>query len=238
MDKVAVIIPAYNESENISQVIDEIREHQKHAKIVVVNDCSADDTETVVKRSGEVVLSLPFNLGIGGAVQTGLKYARDNDYDIAVQVDGDGQHMASEIEQLLAPIRDGKVDVVIGSRFLGIGDFKSTFARRIGIRFISVVNSMLTHFKITDNTSGFRAYNKRAIAFLSEHYPQDYPEPVAVVELFRNKFRVTEVAAKMRERQSGTSSIGAFGSIYYMVKVLVANLIAVSRKPVENKKDG
>jgi len=231
MERVLVIIPAYNESENIRHVIDEIRAAQPAACIAVVNDCSTDDTERVARDIGVELLSLPYNLGIGGAVQTGLKYARDNHFDVAVQVDGDGQHPAGEIGKLLGPIREGNADVVIGSRFLGAGDFRSTFTRRIGIRIITLINRMLTGRTVTDNTSGFRAYNSGAIAFLADTYPQDYPEPVAVVELHRNGFRITEVAVEMRERQMGTSSIGALGSIYYMIKVLVANLIAVSRKP-------
>ncbi|MFH1893011.1 MAG: glycosyltransferase family 2 protein [Candidatus Zixiibacteriota bacterium] len=237
MEKILIIIPAFNESENIRQVVDEIRASQPSANIAVVNDCSTDNTERVVREIGETLLPLPYNLGIGGAVQTGLMYARDNRFDIAVQVDGDGQHPAGEIEKLLGPIRSGDADVVIGSRFLGTGDFKSTFTRRIGIRIIEIMNRMLTGVAVTDNTSGFRAYNSGAIEFLSTTYPQDYPEPVAVVELYRNGFRINEVAVEMRERQKGTSSIGALGSIYYMIKVLVANLIAVSRKPMAKEGD-
>jgi len=236
MKSIAVIIPAYNESKSIADVIAEIKDAIPDSKIVVVNDCSTDNTEQVVKGLGETVLSLPHNLGIGGAVQTGLRYARDNGYQIAVQVDGDGQHIAGEIEKLEGPIKKGEADVVIGSRFLGVGEFKSTFARRVGIKLISMVNSILTSTKITDNTSGFRAYNRNAISFLSEHYPQDYPEPVAVVELHRNKFKIAEVPVLMRERQGGTSSIGAISSIYYMIKVLVASTIAFSRSPVSKSK--
>ncbi len=236
MPRVLIIIPAYNESENIGRVIGDIREHQPDVELVVINDCSSDDTEAVVIAAGETVLSLPYNLGIGGAVQTGLRYARDRGFDIALQVDGDGQHPASEIEKTIAPIVSGEADVVIGSRFLGEGEFKSSFSRRIGIKIISLFNSILTGMKITDNTSGFRAYDKAAISFLADHYPQDYPEPVAVIELFRNGFRIREVPAVMREREAGTSSIGPLGSIYYMIKVIVANLIAFSRKPV-NRED-
>lgn len=233
--RVLIIIPAYNEAENIGKVIVDVRKHQPDMKLVVINDCSTDNTEEAVMATGETVLSLPYNLGIGGAVQTGLRYARDREFDIALQVDGDGQHPASEIKKIIAPIVNGEADMVIGSRFLGKGEFKSSFSRRIGIKIISLFNSMLTGTKITDNTSGLRAYNKAAIAFLAEHYPQDYPEPVAVIELFRNGFRIKEVPALMREREAGTSSIGPLGSIYYMIKVIVANLIAFSRKPVDRE---
>jgi len=237
MPKIAAIIPAYNEAENIGRVMREIKEDQPDIKIVVINDASTDSTEAIVRESGETVLTLSHNLGIGGAVQTGLKYAGENGYDIAVQVDGDGQHIPAEIGKLIDPIIADEADVVIGSRFLGVGDFKSSLSRKLGIRIIAFVNSLLIGAKTTDNTSGFRAYNKKAIAFLSEHYPQDYPEPVAVVELFRNRFRVREVPARMREREAGASSIGAMNSIYYMLKVIMANLIAFSRKPVAKEYD-
>jgi glycosyltransferase involved in cell wall biosynthesis len=233
--KLVVIIPAFNESANIARVISETKSSQPSAKIVVVNDCSTDDTEAIVKSVNETVLSLPCNLGIGGAVQTGLRFAQDGGYEAAVQVDGDGQHISSEIEKLMIPIVQDEADVVIGSRFLSRGSFRSTFARRVGIRILSVVNSALTGSRITDSTSGFRAYNQRAICFLSEHYPQDYPEPIAVIDLFRNGYRIVEVPVKMRERQGGTSSISAVKSIYYMTKVLVASLIAFTRKPVSKE---
>jgi len=235
MPRILIIIPAYNEAENISRVIAEVREHQPDAKLVVINDCSTDDTEAAVIGTGETVISLPYNLGIGGAVQTGLMYARDKEFDIALQVDGDGQHVANEIEKIIAPITANDADVVIGSRFLGVGEFKSTFSRRIGIKIISLFNFMLTGVRITDSTSGFRAYDKAAIAFLAAHYPQDYPEPVAIIELFRNGFRIKEVPALMREREAGTSSIGPLGSVYYMIKVIIANLIAFSRKPMSRE---
>ena len=232
MPRIAAIIPAYNEAGNISRVIAEIREHRPDIKVVVINDASTDDTETVARKCKETVLALPYNLGIGGAVQTGLRYAFENGYDITVQVDGDGQHVPSEIDKLIGPIIAGEADVVIGSRFLGAGRFRSSFGRKLGIRIISFINSILVGSKITENTSGFRAYGRKATAFLSRHYPQDYPEPVAVVELFRNNFRVTEVPTKMRERERGTSSIGIINSIYYMIKVVLAGLVAFSRQPV------
>lgn len=235
MAKIAAIIPAYNEEANIRKVIRDIKSQDIEIKVIVVNDCSTDNTERIVREEGETVLNLPSNLGIGGAVQTGMRYAHERGYEIAVQVDGDGQHPASEIKSLIEPIEAGEADVVIGSRFLGKGDFQSSFARRIGIRIISMVNSILVGQRISDNTSGFRAFNRKAIDFLSEHYPQDYPEPVAVVELFRNGFRIREVPVRMREREGGESSISFISSIYYMIKVLTASLVAFTRKPVVKK---
>jgi len=230
--RIAAIIPAYNEADAVGTVVEELRNDAPSATPIVVNDCSTDTTADVVRSTDAVLLSLPQNLGIGGAVQTGLKYARDNKFDIAVQIDGDGQHIAAEIEKIAAPIVDGQADVVIGSRFLDNKSFRSTAARRVGINLISMVNSMLVGQKITDNTSGFRAFNRRAIEFLAVHYPQDYPEPVAVVELFRNRFRMVEVPVEMRERTSGESSIGSLSAIYYMIKVLTASIVAYTRQPV------
>lgn len=234
--KICAIVPAYNEEHNIGPVIDDIRNHQPQINIVVINDASRDKTEAIVRERGATVLSLPINLGIGGAVQTGLIYARDAGFDLAIQFDGDGQHLASEIEKILTPVIEGQADVVIGSRFLDAGGYKSRFVRRIGIRIFQMVNSLMVGSRITDNTSGFRAYNRRAIAFLARYYPQDYPEPEAVIDLYRNRFRIREVSVVMRERASGDSSIRLSRSLYYMVKCLMANLIAFSRKPISKEK--
>lgn len=234
--RIIAIVPAFNEEENIELVIKDLKEHQPTIKIVVINDCSDDSTGDIVRKMNETVINMVINLGIGGAVQTGLKYARDNGYDIAIQFDGDGQHLASEIEKIIRPVIDGEADVVIGSRFLGTGGFKSNIARRLGIGIFQWVNSLLVRSKITDNTSGFRAYNKTAVEFLALYYPQDYPEPEAVVELYRNGFRIKEVPVMMKEREGGSSSINIFGSIYYMVKVLMASMIAFSRKPCFKEK--
>lgn len=235
--KIIAIIPAFNEEKNIRRVIEDIKKHQPKVKIVVINDASTDNTEIEVKKSGETVITLPFNLGIGGAMQTGFKYAKENDFDIALQVDGDGQHMASQIERIIRPVINNEADVVIGSRFLSESDYRTKFWRRVGISIFALVNSFLVGRKITDSTSGFRAYNKKAISFLSQFYPQDYPEPEAVVELYRNEFSIKEVPVLMRKREEGKSSIGTLGSVYYMVKVLMASFIAFSRKPVSKEDD-
>lgn len=233
--KIVVIIPAYNEERNIGGVLREVRAAQPSAHVVVVNDGSTDDTKGVAEREGATVLELPINLGIGGAVQTGFLYADSQNYDIAIQIDGDGQHVPSYIGDLIEPIGQGKADVVIGSRFLDRGGFKSTFFRRVGIYAFSLLNSILIGQKITDNTSGFRAYNRRAIRFLSTNYPYDYPEPEAVILLGRNNFKIAEVPVRMREREHGRSSITRFRTVYYMVKVVLASCIDVFRKPVQKR---
>ncbi|MBN1221856.1 MAG: glycosyltransferase family 2 protein [Candidatus Aminicenantes bacterium] len=229
--KILAIVPAYNEERNIGPVIESLKERMPALDILVVNDGSTDDTsQTASATKKALVVDLPCNLGIGGAVQTGFLHAVKEGYDAAFQFDGDGQHLGSEVDKLLAPILAGEADVVIGSRFLsGNGGFRSTRTRRAGIKIFQWVNSFLTGHRITDNTSGFRAYNKRAITFLSRDYPSDYPEPEAVILLGRNGFRLKEVPVEMKERASGRSSITAFRSLYYMVKVLLAIFVTALR---------
>lgn len=222
--KTLVIIPAYNESANISKVIGSIRSQDLMLDILVVNDGSVDDTGNIAEATGKVwVTNLAVNLGIGGAVQTGLKFARDNNYDAAVQFDGDGQHKAGELAKILGPILNREADVVIGSRFCYRHDgWKSSFFRRVGIKLFQKINSVLIKQSITDNTSGFRAYNKKAVDFLADNFPMDYPEPETIILLGRNGFKIQEVPVEMQERQGGRSSIYGLKSAYYMIKVLLA----------------
>jgi hypothetical protein len=229
-----VIIPAYNEGKAIARVIEDLRGIDLEMDVIVVNDGSADDTSAQARETGKaLVVDLPKNLGIGGAVQSGFKYAARNGYRMAIQFDGDGQHLASEIPKLLARLEQNGVNMVIGSRFLEKhAGFRSTLVRRQGIRLFEGVNSVLIGQRITDNTSGFRAYDHQAIEFLARNYPVDYPEPEAVILLGRNGFRIAEVAALMRERQEGSSSIGGLKSVYYMIKVLLAILMTALRKPL------
>jgi hypothetical protein len=227
-----VVIPAYNEAENIRDVINCLREMRTHLDILVINDGSSDKTGSIAA-AGANVINLPNNLGIGGAVQTGFKYACRNGYQTTIQFDGDGQHLAEEIPKLLRGFTDSNTDMVIGSRFLKPHNgFRSTFIRRIGIRIFQLINSLLIGQRITDNTSGFRAYNRNAIEFLAQNYPIDYPEPESVILLGRNGFRVSEVSTLMRERQGGGSSISGVTGVYYMIKVLLAILMTAVRKPV------
>ena len=224
--KVLIIVPAHNEEAALPGVIADVREHQPEADIVVVDDASTDDTATTAERHGAGVLRLALNLGIGGAVQTGFRYAREKGYDYALQVDGDGQHPAEAIGRLLEPVRDGSADTVIGSRFLTGEGFQSTFLRRVGIAMFRLLCRVTTGRTITDSTSGFRAYNASAIAFLADTYPSDYPEVEAAISLSHNRFRIVEVPVEMRERQGGRSSITLGRSAYYMVKVMLASLIS------------
>jgi glycosyltransferase involved in cell wall biosynthesis len=238
-DRILIIIPAYNEESNIVNVLESLKATNSNWHLLVVNDGSSDQTSKFARMVKNVsVLDLPVNLGIGGGVQSGFLYALRNKYDYAVQFDGDGQHPAESIEKLIQPLREKKANVVIGSRFIGEGleGFQSSASRLVGIRYFSWLNSVLCHQRITDNTSGFRAYDCEAIQFLCKYYPNDYPEPEAVVLLKKNNFKLLEIPVKMKERQGGVSSIRGFKPIFYMIKVSLSILIAASRAPVRKKK--
>lgn len=228
MNTYAAIIPAYNEEASIAFVVKEIRgfaaTHHLTVDPVVVNDCSKDNTIKVLSHLPCVALDLPINLGIGGAVQTGLIYAFNHNYDYALQVDGDGQHPPKEIIKLISKMNEMNCDVVIGSRFIDKKGFQSTLARRTGIKYFELLIGLLTGYKITDCTSGFRLYNKKTLAILHENYPDEYPEPEAFIIFKKHKLKVEEVAVNMEERKGGVSSINAFSSVYYMFKVTLAIL--------------
>lgn len=235
--KILAILPAWNEAAVLAEVIEELTRKAPDVDILVVNDGSTDQTEAVARKGGRVrVVSLPFNLGIGGAVQTGFMYAARRAYDLAIQIDADGQHPPDQIPALLAPLLAGQTDVVIGSRYLGPREKGSTAMRRAGTRILSVLASLTLRQAITDSTSGFRAYNRNAIEFLAAQYPLDYPEPEAVVLLGRNGFRILEVPTALRARSGGRSSITRLRSIYYMVKVSLAMLIEAFRTPIKERR--
>lgn len=230
-EKILVIIPAYNEEGAVEKVILSIKQHLPQVVILVVNDGSTDRTAEKSEATGARVLTLPFNLGIGGAMQAGYKYALQHRYDIAIQVDGDGQHDPREIPKLLRALEGNHVNLVIGSRFIGESEFKSSRMRRLGISILSFVLSAITGQKITDPTSGFRAANRKAIHLFASHYPQDYPEPESLVLLHQCGLRMVEVPIAMNRRYAGTSSITKMRSIYYMIKVLLAIFVDCFKKP-------
>ena len=222
--RVLVIIPAYNERECILSTVNTIRSFG--FDYVVVNDGSSDDTLNICRANGINVLDLPQNLGIGGAVQAGHKYAQRFGYDIDVQVDGDGQHDPNYVPNLVELIESG-ADLAIGSRFLEETDgFQSTFMRRIGISWLSFWIKLFTGKQVTDPTSGFRACNRKAIDLFGQSYPDDYPEPESIATAMKLGLTVKETSVQMRERQGGKSSIGAASSIYYMIKVSLAIMMA------------
>lgn len=224
-ERVLVIIPAYNEAENIVRVVKQMMEQEPAYDYLVVNDGSTDDTLLLCKREGFSYIDLPINMGIGGAVQAGYIYALKNQYDIAVQMDGDGQHDIAYLKQLLLPIINREADVVIGSRFLEKEGFQSSVSRRMGIHMLSGLIWLTTGKHIMDVTSGYRAVNRRFIKIYSEDYPMDYPEPEAIVAAMMHLGKVKEIPVRMRAREGGTSSITFKKSIYYMIKVTLAILI-------------
>ncbi|HUI44922.1 MAG TPA: glycosyltransferase family 2 protein [Nitrospirota bacterium] len=228
--KILVIIPAYNEEKSLPGVIHDLRESVPSVDILVVNDGSKDSTSHVARELGVSVLDLPFNLGIGGAVQSGYMYALRNNYDIAVQFDGDGQHVGKEIVKLLHPLEAGAADMVIGSRFLMPSNYKAPVFRSVGIWIFSFVLSRIMTTSITDSTSGFRAANQSVIEFFARNYPDDYPEVESLVLLHKVKKRIMEVPVTMRERTGGKSSITPLRSLYYMTKVLIAVFIDLMKK--------
>lgn len=221
--KVLVVVPAFNESQSVKSVVESLI--QAGYDYVVVNDGSSDDTAKICQEAGFNLLNLKENLGIGGAVQAGHKYALANGYDIDIQFDGDGQHDVNGIEKLIQEIRNG-ADLAIGSRFLEQSDgFKSTLMRRIGIKWLSGTIRLISNLRITDPTSGFRATGHKALELFCKDYPADYPEPESIVTAAKKKLTITEVQVTMHERQGGTSSIKAISSIYYMIKVTLAILL-------------
>jgi glycosyltransferase involved in cell wall biosynthesis len=224
------IVPAMNEEESIAGVIDELRAFDPGFDIVVVDDGSVDRTAKIAREKGAYVLRLPFNLGIGGAMQTGFRFAYERNYDLAVQIDGDGQHDPGELPKILRPLLDDVADIVVGSRFTGDGAFRSSFSRRIGIRIFAWTVSAVVRQKVTDTTSGFRAVNRQGIRLFAADYPHDYPEVEATVMVVKHRLRLTEVPVTMRERAGGVSSINAWASIYYMAKVLLGILVSIFRK--------
>lgn len=228
--KILIIIPAYNEEASLPGVIDDLNSHFSEADILVVNDGSKDGTALIAAQRGVNVLNLPFNLGIGGAMQAGYRYAVKHDYDIAVQFDGDGQHCACEIEKLLQPLTSGRADFVVGSRFLQPGDYKPPIMRQIGMRIFSFVLSCILESPVTDTTSGFRAANKEIIEYFSRLYPEDYPEVEALVLVHKQGFCIAEVPVDMLERTGGKTSITPIRSVYYMVKVLLAVFIDLIKR--------
>lgn len=220
-----LIIPAYNEAENIEKVVDNIIQNYSGYDYIIVNDGSTDETEEICIRNNYCFVSHPINLGIGGAVQTGYRYALKNHYDIAVQIDGDGQHDISYVEELIEPLIKGEADIAIGSRFITKEGFQSSASRRAGIFFLSKLIQCLCLKRVKDVTSGFRAVNKNYIRIYADNYPSDYPEPEAIVSALIHGGIVREIPVIMKERTSGKSSINLYKSVYYMIKVTLAILV-------------
>ena len=224
------IVPAFNEEASIARVVGELLAYDSGLRVVVVDDGSTDGTAEIARSAGAKVLSLPFNLGIGGAVQTGFRYAWEQGFDIAVRADGDGQHDPAELDAILRPVLADEADVAVGSRFIGGDGYQSSLSRRAGIRLLAWIVSALTRQRITDPTSGFQAANRLGIRLFAADYPHDYPEAEATVMVFKHRLRLQEVPVKMRARESGRSSITTVRSVYYMIKVVLAIFVALFRR--------
>ena len=223
--KKIIIIPAYNEEENIERTVNAIQKSAQGFDYVIINDCSTDNTRKICEEKEFNIVNLPINLGIGGAVQTGYKYAYENGYDVAVQVDGDGQHDPEFLNTMADYLIEHQVDMVIVSRFIEKKGFQSSITRRMGIQFFSKLIKVLTGKKITDPTSGLRMIGRNVMEIFSEDYPRDYPEPESIVAVLRKNMKIEEIPVVMLERQGGVSSISPKKSIYYMIKVTLAILI-------------
>lgn len=228
--KKLIIIPAYNESASIKQTVEEIQKKAQDFDYVVINDCSTDNTRQICEENGFNIINLPINLGIGGAVQTGYRYGYREGYDVAVQVDGDGQHDPEFLSKMADYLEQQQLDMVIGSRFIEKQGFQSSGTRRIGIKYFTGLIKLFTGTTITDPTSGLRMANRDVMKIFAYDYPKDYPEPESVVAILRQGKKVKEIPVVMRERNGGVSSISLKKSVYYMIKVSLAILIELIRK--------
>lgn len=228
--KKLIIIPAYNESANIEKTVEAIKKQAPEFDYVIINDCSTDDTREICEENQYNIVNLPINLGIGGAVQTGYRYGYEEGYDVAVQVDGDGQHDPKFLSEMAEYLEKHELDMVIGSRFINKEGFQSSGARRLGIKYFTVLIYLMTGKKITDPTSGLRMTNREVMKLFAYDYPKDYPEPESVVAILRQKKKVEEIPVIMKAREGGVSSISPKKSVYYMIKVTLAILIERIRK--------
>ena len=234
--RILAIIPAHNEGKNILGVINNIAKENPKTDILIINDGSDDETGLIAEEAGKgTTINLPHNLGIGGTIQTGLKFAERRNYDAVLRVDGDGQHQPEEIKKILKPVLNKEADLVIGSRFLDQKNPYPFSVRRIGQKIISLLISLIIQQKITDSTSGFRCYNKKSVYFLNKFYPIDYPEPEEIIFLKKNHFKIKEVAVLMKLREKGLSSFTTANYMYYLSTVILSVFINVLRAPIIKK---
>jgi len=235
-NSICVIVPAFNEEGSIAKVITEIKKVSRKVTVVVVNDGSTDNTQKEAERTNSVVINLPVNLGIGGSVQTGLKYAHENGYNLAAQIDGDGQHDPSSLPDLVSHL-NGKIDMVLGSRFIKKTNYKTPILRMTGIKLFSYLIFLTCGKKVYDTTSGYRVFGKKAIDYFSENYPQDFPEPKSLVSFLKSGYRIKEVPAKMRQRQTGISSVAnIYQAFYLMTAIAIAILIESFKVKSKNER--
>jgi glycosyltransferase involved in cell wall biosynthesis len=228
--RTVAIVPAYNEEGSLGQVLEEIRAADPDLAVVVINDHSTDATALIASRAGVSVVHMPFNVGIGGAMQTGYQFARDHGFEVAVQIDADGQHDAREVAPLLEPLARGEADMVIGTRFAGVGAYRATPGRRIGMVMFSAVARVLVRLRLTDPTSGFRAVNRHGIQLFAREYPHDFPEVESNVLAARHGLRIVEVPVRMRERAAGRSSVTTIRGTYFVIRIMLALFVSLFRR--------
>jgi glycosyltransferase involved in cell wall biosynthesis len=234
--RLLVVIPAHNEGESLGSVVAQVRTHVPSADILVIDDGSIDNTDSVAREAGALVISLPQNLGIGAAMQTGYIFAHEMGYDVVARVDADGQHDPAEIPRLISALSEGGAHAVVGSRFAEGGEHATSFVRRLGIWVLATLISLITDQKVTDPTSGFQVIGREALALFANQYPHDYPEPESRVLLHRAGLKVKEVPVWSNPRLGGRSSIGALDSIHYMVRVTIALLVDLLRAAPQGRK--
>lgn len=235
-ERILVILPALNESRNIARVVNGVRSHLPGADVLVIDDGSFDGTGREAGGAGALVVNMPYNVGIGAAVQAGFQFAASRDYDIVIRNDGDGQHAPEANLDLIEKLRAEKADLVVGSRFLGgADDYGTPLLRRLGSGILARLLSIITGQRVTDPTSGCAVFNRRAIQLFAQAYPHDYPEPEAIVIAHRSGLRQMEIPVKMIPRRHGNSSITPLRSVYYMIKVILAILINLLRRPPQVK---
>ncbi len=235
MSKILVIVPAFNEEESIERVLDRIQQFSMTLDVLVVNDGSQDRTVEIANRKNVLSVTLPYNLGIGAAMQTGYLYAWAHGFEYAIQVDSDGQHPVEAVPEMIQAILQDKVNMVIGSRFLKKTDYQSSFWRSFGIRIFRWLTRLISSKVITDPTSGFRIIDKALIAEFAQYYPEDYPEVEAIILACKKGYQIKEISVNMQERQGGNSSIRLFHAVYYMVKVILAMIVDIF-KPLSQHK--
>jgi hypothetical protein len=223
--RICIVIPAFNEGGSVAQVVARVHGALPTAHVLVVDDGSQDDTALRAKAAGASVMTLPVNLGIGGAVQAGYRYATRHGFDVAIQIDGDGQHDPFETARLLEPLLSGRADMTVGSRWLGRGEYEASSGRRFGMRLLARLVCWRARGSFTDTTSGFRAVGRRGIEMFARTYPTDFPEVESLVLASRNGLRIEEVPVRMTPRTQGRSSIAGLRSAYYMARVVIALVV-------------
>lgn len=227
--KVLIVIPAYNEQNRIGEIVQSLKHVLPTVTILVVNDCSSDDTAGEALKAGAIVVTHPINLGYGAGLETGYLYALKNGFEFVVQMDGDGQHLPEEVPKILTPVLDRDADIIIGSRYMFFAStYRTSFVRRMGQKFFGIIFSLITGYNITDPTSGFQCLNKKAFALFSHgHFPHDFPDTDVLLIAHYAGLRVKEIPVVMVERSGGVSIHSGLKPFYYVIKMILSIIMVV-----------